>query len=128
MATVIRLRTDVFDVSQEPENPINPIGGASVLAWLKTELHNHHAIETSDPEPEDWGWYIYASIHGHRYMIGASTDLSDPDHEWVLQVHKNRNLVQKLLGKGVMTAQDPAVVMISDIISANNAFRNISVE
>jgi hypothetical protein len=55
MAHLISLETAAFDLRAEPRNPINPIGGHSVLAWLRTALAPQ--AQLTEPEAEDWGWY-----------------------------------------------------------------------
>jgi hypothetical protein len=52
---IVSLETAVFDVRKEPKNPINPIGGHSLLAWLRRALASH--LELTEPDGEDWGWY-----------------------------------------------------------------------
>ncbi len=76
----------MFDASGEPENPINPIFGYSLLEWFKTKTP-----ELSLPEPEDWGWFSTMLVGEHCYMLGASGE--DPClscMEWTLQVVKLR--------------------------------------
>jgi hypothetical protein len=45
VAHVISFATDAFDPSTEPENPINPIAGHSVLAWLRSGTFAEVAVE-----------------------------------------------------------------------------------
>lgn len=62
MQFVISLKTSKFDVSQEDDNPINPIYGQSLLKWLKEHLSGQ--MEISKPEAEDWGWYSFVDWEG----------------------------------------------------------------
>ena len=61
--------TDAFDPSSEPENPFNPIAGQSVLVWLRE--HALEGYESSEPDCEDWGWYIEVQGGDSVYTVGA---------------------------------------------------------
>lgn len=128
MIHVVRFKTDLFDVSKEPENPINPIGGVSLLEWLQSEIQSRFALDMTDIGSEDWGWYFYAELDGRDYMLGASTDPEDKDREWVLQIDKHRTFMEKLLGKAKMTADDPMVAKVMALVAAEPGFRNVTVD
>ena len=91
MAHVISFKTARFDVSKEPPNRINPIAGQSVLVWLRQELLTA-GYKSTEPDTEDWGWYIDVEAEGAHYLVGASADAesSTREIEWILQVHKHR--------------------------------------
>lgn len=61
MANLITLSTSRFRREDERPNPINPIGGEAVLKWLRGSL-TLRGYEMTEPEPEDWGWYV--DVHG----------------------------------------------------------------
>ena len=90
MAHLISFTTDRFDVSGETPNPINPIAGQSVLLWLREELLRAQ-YRVTQPDTEDWGWYIDVESAAASYLVGASADAVDPTPtiEWVVRVHKN---------------------------------------
>ena len=44
MAKVIHFTTDLFDISKEDENTINPIHGQSLLLWLNDKIHNSYDL------------------------------------------------------------------------------------
>ena len=58
MAHLISFKTSRFDVRTETSNPINPIAGQSVLAWLRPHLAET-GYRATDPDAEDWG-----RVHG----------------------------------------------------------------
>ena len=103
MAHVITFTTSRFDIANEPPNPINPIAGQSVLAWLRGEL-DRAGWRTTDPDTEDWGWYIEADGAAGTYLVGASADAHEPtaEVEWTIQVHKTRSLKDKLFAAAVV--------------------------
>ena len=109
MNETIYFRTSLFDLSDEEENPINPIYGKTLLLWLTECLKDEVLI--TEPSPEDWGWYSELEWEGRSYLIGASSEYEKGDDpkseiEWVLQVHKHRSLKEKLLGKHKMSKSD----------------------
>ena len=129
MAHLVSFRTAKFDVRAEDPNPINPIAGQSALNWLRVELGKAKYTAT-EPDTEDWGWYIDVQGEGVSYLVGASADAesSTPDVEWVIQVHKHRSLKAKLLGQNKLAADDPLVVLIEGLVRADPQFSDVSVE
>ena len=57
MHPVIHFQSRLFDVAREPENPINPIRGTSLLEWLRAHVPAHLAM--SAPKAKDWGRYSH---------------------------------------------------------------------
>jgi hypothetical protein len=129
MAHLIAFRTDRFDVSQETPNPINPIAGQSVLTWLREELAKA-ACQSTEPDTEDWGWYIEVEGESGAYVVGASADAegSTSDVDWIVQVHKRRSLKEKLLGRNRMAADDPLFALIERLVRADQRMQQVSVE
>ncbi|HSF15783.1 MAG TPA: hypothetical protein VLK65_09525 [Vicinamibacteria bacterium] len=128
MAHLISFRTARFDVSREKPNDINPIAGQSVLLWLRDELAKAH-YQVTEPETEDWGWYIDVVGAEASYLVGASADATDttPSVEWIVQVHKNRSLKDKVLGRNKMAADDPLFTFIERLVRADRRIEQIDV-
>jgi hypothetical protein len=127
MAIVIRFVTDKFDVSKERVNPINPIPGESLLLWLKSRVNPPQSF--SHPEPEDWGWYSYMDINGRTYLIGCSaSEEESEEREWVLQIEKQRSVVEKVLGKEKMLPDDDCLLAIKALLEGETRFEGIHVE
>ncbi|MCC6508835.1 MAG: hypothetical protein IT423_06995 [Pirellulaceae bacterium] len=117
MPHLITFETDKFDPASEPENPINPIAGESVLRWLQQELAGQYQL--SSPEPEDWGWYSTIETPDGLLMVGASADTDQTQPiEWAIQIHKHRGLLDKLLGRNPHRSDDPLTVAIQDAVKA----------
>jgi hypothetical protein len=129
MAHVVSFRTSKFDVSAETPNPINPIAGQSVLTWLRAELAKAHYTAT-EPDTEDWGWYIDVTGKDGAYLVGASADAdgSTPNVEWVIQVHKHRSFTEKVFGRNKMVADDSLAALIERIVRADPQISDVSVE
>jgi hypothetical protein len=129
MAHLISFTTAKFDGSKEETNPVNPIAGQSVLLWLAAELAKAQ-YECSKPATEDWGWYIDVNGRGASYLLGASADAdpSTPDIEWIVQLHRNRSLKDKLLGRNLMTPDDALSNLIEHIVRSDTAIRDVSVD
>ena len=129
MAHVVSFRSSKFDVSAETPNPINPIAGQSVLTWLRAELAKAHYTAT-EPDTEDWGWYIDVTGNDGAYLVGASADAegSTPNVEWVIQVHKHRSFTEKVFGRNKMVADDSLAALIERIVRANPQISDVSVE
>ena len=129
MAHIISFRSRKFDVTTETPNPTNPIAGQSVLRWLRAELATSPYTAT-EPDTEDWGWYMDVTGNDATYLVGASADAdgSTPEVEWVIQVHKHRSMKDKLLGRNTMTVDDSLAALIERIIRADTQMSDVSVE
>jgi hypothetical protein len=127
MHTVLRFKTALLNVEQERPNPINPIHGESLLQWLAKRWKGDSPI--SEASPEDWGWYAYVSWFNRRYMLGAScSDPSEGEREWVLQVVKQRTLVERLFGREKALSTDACVSAIRRLLESEPAFHSITLD
>ncbi|NPV20276.1 hypothetical protein [Bradyrhizobium aeschynomenes] len=103
---LIYVITDRFDPAAEPPNPINPIPGQAVLAWLCSELRTL-GYDTTDPAAEDWGWYAYAARGPMSYMLGAGGEPeSNQDFHWIIAINERRSLRDRLFRRNKMLAED----------------------
>jgi len=129
MAHIVSFRTSKFDVSAETPNPINPIAGQSVLKWLRAELAKADYTAT-EPDTEDWGWYMDVAGNDGSYLVGASADAdaSTPDVEWVVQVHRHRSMSDKLFGRNKMAPDDPLAALIERIVRGDSQISDVSVK
>lgn len=129
MAHVISFKTPRFDVRAETPNPINPIAGQSVLVWLRSQLADA-GYQSTEPDTEDWGWYMDVQGAGGSYLVGASGD-ADADQseiDWVVQVEKHRSLTDKMFGRNQMADDDPLVSAIERLVRADSQIADINVE
>ena len=132
MAHVISFQTSLFDPRKERPNPVNPIAGESVLVWIRENVLAP-PYESTDPDAEDWGWYIDVPIPGSSYLVGACAlveEDSEPqgDIEWLVQVEKKRSLLEKLLGRNKMAVDDPLVTKLVSALKGAGTFTNVQVE
>jgi len=128
MAHVISFITSRFDVAAEKPNPINPIAGQSVLLWLKAELLRAD-YQVTEPDTEDWGWYMDVRDADGGYLVGASADAEAPSAplEWTVQVHKHRSMTDKRLGRNKMAADDRLSALIERLVRADDTMQQVSV-
>ncbi|MEM7401165.1 MAG: hypothetical protein AAF304_04365 [Pseudomonadota bacterium] len=117
----------MFDVSQEDENPINPIFGQSALRYLKNKTTGQ--IKMDEPDAEDWGWYSYAEWENQKYLIGTSAEQEDASNgTWCFQIEKQRSIKERLLGKEKMTKDDGCLQVILSILKADSQITSIELE
>ena len=127
MHPVIRFTTDMFDVTRERPNDINPIYGESLLLWLAERAKG--AVAISAPAAEDWGWYVDIDWKGRGYMLGSSASRDETGQmEWVLQVVKHRSLSERLLRREKLTQDDECVRFFRQMLEREPAFSNLTVE
>ncbi|KAB7765910.1 MULTISPECIES: hypothetical protein [unclassified Xanthomonas] len=127
MHPVIHFRSRLLEVSAEPENPINPIRGSSLLDWLRVRVGD--AMVLSEPDPEDWGWASEAECQGRTYLVGAYAEEEvDGNHTWMLQIEKERSVWERLLGRHAMRDDDPCFARLHALIAAEPRFTDVVVE
>ena len=129
MAHLISFTTTKFDASKETPNPINPIAGQGLLSWLRGELAKI-GWEVTEPDAEDWGWYMMARKSGASYLVGASGEFEGdtPPTDWIIQIHKQRSLLEKLTGRNKQTDDDLLAGEIESIIQNNPSFTKVEIE
>ena len=110
-------------------NPINPIAGQSVLNWLRDELAKSN-YQSTEPDTEDWGWYMDVKGDGASYLVGASADAEDtaPTVEWTVQVHNSRSLKDRIFGSNKLHPDDALCALIERIIRADDTMEVLSVD
>ena len=129
MAHLVTFTTTRFDPASEPANPINPIAGHAVLAWLRDGLVRA-GYRTGEPDTEDWGWYMDVADGAGSYLVGASGD-GEADGsaiEWVVQIHRHRSLMDRLLGRNPLLSEDPLLACIERIVRAEPSVTNVIVD
>jgi len=127
MDPVIRFCTTRFDVTTEPENPFNPIRGASLLEWVRGKLPE--AVSASEVGPEDWGWYFNANWEGRSFMVGGRAEEgSEGETECALQFEKSRTLKEKLLGREKFSEEDPFFTFVLKLVRSEPGFTAVTVE
>jgi hypothetical protein len=93
--------------------------------WLREAARPR--IDVTEPEPEDWGWYSFANWDGRTYLLGSSaSEEHDGEHEWVLQVVKQRTLVEKVLGRERMQKDDGLASFLLQLLKQEPAFLGVS--
>jgi hypothetical protein len=139
---LVTFKTGRFDVTRETPNESNAFAGQSVLSWLRDELIRHR-YECTAPDMEDWGWYIHVNGRDGTYMIGASAEVgykendgetlsydvaADAVLDWTLQIHKQRSVLEKLLGKNKMTSDDGLCALVENIVRSDSRLNEVAVE
>ena len=129
MAHIITFTTSKFDVSKETPNPINPIAGESALLWLRDELAKA-GYSSTEPDTEDWGWYMDVRGAGSTYLVGASADAEEitQDVEWTVQIHKSRSFKERLFGQNKMSVEDPLSEQIQRIVREDDDVEDVLVD
>ena len=129
MHPIITFKTKKFDTRKERPNPINPIAGESILVWLRDNVFRSR-YECTEPDGEDWGWYMDVSYHGRRYMVGGIAFDEESDDagvaiEWLVQFEKSRSIKERLLGQEKLDGKDPFVREVFAALEAEESFNEV---
>ena len=130
MRHLITFVTDKLDPSAEPPNESNPIPGKSLLDWLRAAALAD-GYETTEPDFEDWGWYMFADSGTDKYMVGGTcfNDYEEPpqpgEFEWLIQISKERSVVDWFLRRNKLEEDDALTEIIFSAIEAEEAFKEV---
>lgn len=142
MTLLISFKTNRFDVTKERPNESNAFAGEGLLKWLRAEIGNHQYAST-EPETEDWGWYMDVTGPAGSYLVGATAEVeykpgaedaafsydvaSDAILDSSVQIHKRRTLKERLFGKNKMATDDALGVLIEQIVRCEGTLKDVEV-
>jgi len=124
----ILFRSNRFNLSKVGEHFINPCCfGEDLAAWLRPKLAEKN-VETTSPYQEDWGWELPATCGRDSYylcMSGNADNSGNDEGEWRIIVEKRRSIWARLTARGKITADDPLVRLVEEILEEEPAIRNV---
>ena len=128
----VTCKTDRFNLSVVGVDFINDCCfGEDFSNWLVEALTNV-GVEADVICMEDFGWANYAKYKGVTYLmcVGGNSD-EEPNHpnygEWHVMLERQRTFMQKLLGKNKISASDPIVAKVVEVLRAAE-FASVTVE
>lgn len=125
--------TGRFNCSQPKDYFINACCyGDDVAAWLREKLIEQ-GVEADEPDQEDWGWYLGASLDdGDSYFLGISAVEEESrqgnEGQWRILVQKHRSLWDKIRKRNVLTPDDRILAVLWHILRQEEDIRNVYVE
>ncbi len=133
MSDDILFETSRFNLSEVWDHFINPCCfGEDLAAWLWGRLHDK-GIKVTEPDQEDWGWYIEAEYEGASYSIGIGGNADEfgenrNQGEWRVMVEKRRSLWEKVTRRGERAGADEMSELIREVIEAEPDIKNVRYE
>ena len=129
MTHLIYVTTTKFLGTKEEPNPSNPIAGKGLLAWLGEQL-SKAGWSASEPDAEDWGWFIITQKSEASYLVGASGEMNDDTMptDWIIQIHKNRKFLEKLTGKNKLLDDDVLTREVESIVRQDPGTTKVEIE
>ena len=129
MAHLFTFTSGPFDPGSERKNPINPIAGEGLLKWLSAQL-DRQAFSVTEPDAEDWGWYVDVVSGQRKYLLGASGEWGERGTRsyWTIQLHLKRSLWDRLSGTNKLAANDALSIAIEAAVKHNPEFRDVDVD
>ncbi len=104
--------------------------GDDVARWLAEQLRAR-GMEATDPDQEDWGWYLNVRCRGTAYFVGVGgTPPERPAEcgEWRLVVEKHRTLRDRLTRRNYMAEDDPLLAVLTSIVCSERDFAFVGIE
>ena len=126
----ILFKTNRFNLSKVGAHFINPCCfGQDLASWLRDKLIAKR-VDASAPGQEDRGWYLIVKSGADGYFLGMSGNTEDnsanpDDGEWGIIVEKTRTIVQRLTGKGRITAGDGMFALVKAVLDGESDFRDV---
>ncbi|NHZ37816.1 hypothetical protein [Massilia rubra] len=132
MIVSVTCSTDRFNLSVVGDDFINECCyGEDFSRWLVASLESQ-AVEANVLCMEDFGWANTAKEAGNSYLmcVGGVAD-KGPDHpnrgQWRVMLERNRTLMDKILGKNKISAEDPLVKKVVQILTSAG-FSQVEIE
>jgi hypothetical protein len=123
-----------FNLSEPREYFINDCCfGDDVAGWLVEQLRRRGWTAT-EPDQEDWGWYIDTGKGESAYFvgIGGTPDDGSESHsnhgEWRLMVEKHRTLWEKLTGANGLREDEEVINVLKDIVAREPGLAFVGIE
>jgi hypothetical protein len=88
-------------------------------------------VEVTEPEQEDWGWYIEATYQGGGYFVGVGGNADEAggnQGEWRIMVEKRCSTWERLAGKSDMSEADDLMVVLREILTTESDIQNVRSE
>jgi len=132
MSIDVTCKTDRFNLSVVGPDFINDCCfGEDLSKWLVSALSDI-GVDAKVICMEDFGWSNQASYQGISYLMSVAgnsdEDPTRPDFgQWHIMLERHRTFFEKLLGKNEMTAADPVVGMVVQVLKSAG-FSDVTVE
>ena len=130
MHYIVVFESDHFDLTGEEPNPINPYHGRSLGLWMAPRLQAR-GVEVTEVEPEDWGWYLWASLGDRSYLVGFvghPAEESGGKPELIVQVGKTRSFLERLTFKEKMDESDEMLKLVVELVRTVEDVENLEVQ
>jgi hypothetical protein len=101
MNTEFHFKSQIFrSDSMDIESNLGLPEGREVAVWLRDRLRAVCAVSATEPEQEDFGWYITFELGGVGHCIVIYSKPGDSTHSgmWVGWVERQRGLFSSVLG------------------------------
>lgn len=130
MAAVLSFKTSRFVNADEPENPINSLRGHALLSWLRDHCATLGLIAGAEIKAKDSGWYLDADVFAEPYRFGCGREQEavygqEESEAWSLSLSARRSLVDRLLGRGKLTADNAVLRLLLEILERQADFEAI---
>lgn len=119
MNTQVTFRSSKFPPYDGEEDQINPGLWGKRLAEYLVENLKGKGIETEEPIPEDWGWYIPVKADGPKVAVCCGHQQGEDD-EFLCFTDPAKPVVKKLFKKVDVTQHlGPVAKALEDILAAD---------
>ena len=118
----ILFKSERFNLSEPRDFYINDCCfGDDVARWLVGVLRSRN-VDVTEPDQEDWGWYIDVALAGQRYFVGIGGVADDEQSlgnrgQWRLMIEKYRTIWERIRRCNELSPEDPLVRLLLDIVA-----------
>lgn len=128
----VTCKTDRFNLSVVGEDFINDCCFGEDFSRHLVSALTAMGVEADVLCMEDFGWANLAKYEGASYLMcvgGLSDeDIRRPNYgEWRVILERHRTLIEKILGKNKLSASDPIVQKIKQVLM-NEGFADVAIE
>jgi hypothetical protein len=121
-------KTDGFqDTAEALAENVNGFAGRELAVWLAREL-KARGLDASEVWPEDHGWDFSVAHAGAKYVCACLIEDADAGREGSAIVNKARSMMDKLLGRNTMAADDPVAGALRAALASSPTIRDLEAQ
>ncbi len=112
----------------EADEPLGAVGSSqerALLVWLAGRLMALGLVSDAEVESSGPGWILDACVFSEPYRLECSEAHGTSEQNWRLSLSAQRSIIDRLLGRRELTADDALLRIVREILERQPDFSGI---